>query len=182
MNLLSPKTDVSRPITDRVKESVFNILYNYGLPEESVVADLFCGVGSLGLEALSRGAGFVTFVEKDRSVAAVLEKNISKAGFAAESKVIKSNAFRVGAPCYYDRPKYDLIFVDPPFKDLRDTGRSSQLGGLLSVLTQQTVDGALVVIRAHKDVQLKEVCEGLEIIDRRQWGINAVTILRRKNV
>ena len=97
MKLLSPKTDVSRPITDRVKESLFNVLYKYGLPADKVVADLFCGVGSLGLEALSRGAEFVTFVEKDPKIVAILKKNIEKAGFAGESKVIRADAFKIGA-------------------------------------------------------------------------------------
>jgi 16S rRNA (guanine966-N2)-methyltransferase len=93
MKLLSPRTDVSRPITDRVKESLFNVLWNYGFPEDKIVADLFCGVGSLGLEALSRGAEFVTFVEKDPKIIATLKKNIEKAGFGSGSKVIRADAF-----------------------------------------------------------------------------------------
>ena len=76
--LQSPKSDISRPILDRVKESLFNVLHKYDMPSGKVVADIFSGVGSLGLEALSRGARFVTFVEKDRKVSAVLEKNIEK--------------------------------------------------------------------------------------------------------
>ena len=68
MKLLSPETRVSRPITDRVKESLFSVLYKYDLPEGKRVADLFSGVGSLGLEALSRAAAFVTFVERDAEV------------------------------------------------------------------------------------------------------------------
>ena len=73
MKLLSPKTQGSRPIIDRVKESLFSVLFKYDLPNGKMVADVFSGVGSLGLEALSRGAEFVTFVEKDPEVAAVAE-------------------------------------------------------------------------------------------------------------
>ena len=98
MKLLSPKTTVSRPITDRVKESLFSILFKYDLPNGKFVADLFCGVGSLGLEALSRGAEFVTFVEKDMKIVATLNRNIEKAGFVKESKVVRANAFKIGAP------------------------------------------------------------------------------------
>ena len=66
MKLLSPKGyETTRPVTDRVKESLFNVLYNYDMPDDKIVADLFCGTGSFGLEALSRGAKEVTFVEKD---------------------------------------------------------------------------------------------------------------------
>src|SRR4030042_6225825 len=68
MNLFSPRLDISRPITDRVKESLFSVLYKYDLPQGATVADLFSGGGSQGLESLSRGAGFVTFVERDRDV------------------------------------------------------------------------------------------------------------------
>ena len=63
MKLLSPKTDISRPIIDRVKESLFSVLYKYDLPKDKMVADLFSGVGSMGLEAISRGAKWVTFGE-----------------------------------------------------------------------------------------------------------------------
>ena len=67
MKLISPKGDVSRPILDRVKGSLFSVLYKYDLPEGGMGADVFSGVGSLGLEAVSRGAEFVTFVETDDS-------------------------------------------------------------------------------------------------------------------
>jgi len=96
--LFSPKADESRPITDRVKDSLFSVLYKYDMPGGKVVADLFSGVGSLGLEALSRAADFVTFVEKDPKVIAILNKNIEKTGFVKESKVIRANAFKIGAP------------------------------------------------------------------------------------
>ena len=98
MKLFSPKTVDSRPILDRVKESLFSVLYNYGLPEGKNVADLFCGVGSLGLEALSRGAAFVTFVEKDTKTAAILKKNIEKCSFIEESLVLTADAFKIAAP------------------------------------------------------------------------------------
>jgi hypothetical protein len=64
MKLLPPKGRDTRPITDRVKESLFSILYTKGMLEDVVVADLFCGTGSMGLEALSRGAKFCTFMRK----------------------------------------------------------------------------------------------------------------------
>ena len=69
MKLLIPDTRETRPITDRVKESLFMILQNYDLLAGARVADLFCGVGSLGLEAISRGAASVTFVEKSFEIA-----------------------------------------------------------------------------------------------------------------
>ncbi|MCH8121424.1 MAG: 23S rRNA (adenine(2030)-N(6))-methyltransferase RlmJ, partial [Planctomycetes bacterium] len=127
MKLLSPKTKVSRPITDRVKESLFSVLYKYDLPSGAIVADLFCGVGSLGLEALSRGAGFVTFVEQDPEIISVLKKNIEKADFVKESKVIRTNAFKIGVSLNPDRQKYGLVFVDPPYAATMDVQDGSAL-------------------------------------------------------
>ncbi len=176
MKLLSPKTQGSRPITDRVKESLFSVLYKYGLPAERTVADLFCGVGSLGIEALSRGAQFVTFVEKDPKIIAVLKKNIEKAGFLKVSKVIRANAFKPGAPV--DEQRYGLIFVDPPYSATRDVGKNSQLNGLLNLLSEQSAADGIVVVRTHRHAELLEQYGRFELIDRRQWGTMAVTILQ----
>jgi 16S rRNA (guanine(966)-N(2))-methyltransferase RsmD len=197
MKLLSPKTDVSRPITDRVKESLFSVLYKYDLPDGKMVADLFCGVGSLGLEALSRGAEFVTFVEKDLKIVAILKKNIEKAGFAGESKIIRADAFKIGAPPaaaagISNFQRYDLIFVDPPYSTTRETKKDSPLGELLALLSEQSaVDsprcdgvaaGGIVVVRTERRTELLERYSCFQTIERRQWGTMAVTILRKMKV
>ena len=179
MKLLSPRTDVSRPITDRVKESLFSVLYKYDLPGGKIAADLFCGVGSLGLEALSRGAEFVTFVEKDPKIIATLKKNIEKAGFAGESKVIRADAFKIGAPV--DEQKYDLVFVDPPYSATRETKEGSPLSELLVLLSEQSAVGGIVVVRTEKRTELLEQYGRFEVIERRQWGTMAVTILQRSS-
>jgi 16S rRNA (guanine966-N2)-methyltransferase len=177
MKLLSPKTQVSRPITDRVKESLFSVLYKYDLPNGKMVADLFCGVGSLGLEALSRGAGFVTFIETDPKVIAVLKKNIEKAGYAGESKVIRTDAFKIGSPV--DQKKYGLVFVDPPYARTKDVGADSPLGQLLALLGEQVAPDGIVAVRAERGTELLEQYGRLVIIERRQWGTMAVTILQQ---
>jgi len=179
MRLLSPKAQVSRPITDRVKESLFSVLFKYDLPNGEMVADLFCGVGSLGLEALSRGGGFVTFVEKAPKVIAILEKNIEKAGYAGESKVIRANAFKVGAVLNFDEQQYALVFVDPPYSATRNVGDDSPLSRLLILLGEQVSPDGIVVVRTHKRTELLEQYGRFQIIDRRQWGTMAVTILKQ---
>lgn len=177
MKLLSPGGMVSRPITDRVKESLFSVLYKYDLPADKMVADLFCGVGSLGIESLSRGARFVTFVEKDPKIIAVLKKNIEKAGFVKESKIIGADAFKIGAPV--DEQRYDLVFVDPPYLATEDVGESSRLVGLLNLLAEQSADDGFVVVRTHRRTELLEQYGRFKVIERRQWGTMAVTILQR---
>ncbi|MCK4913386.1 MAG: 16S rRNA (guanine(966)-N(2))-methyltransferase RsmD [Planctomycetes bacterium] len=181
MKLFSPKTDVSRPITDRVKESLFSMLYSYDLPSGKMIADLFCGVGSIGLEALSRGAEFVTFVEKDPEIASILKENIEKAGFANASKVKMTNAFRAGAPIGLQRKKYDLVFVDPPYPTTKDVQAESALSGLLNLLPEQLNEDGIVVVRTHKDVELLEEYGLLKVLQRRIWGTMAVTILNKKH-
>ena len=179
MKLFSPKGYDTRPITDRVKESLFSVLYKYDLPEGKAVADLFCGTGSLGLEALSRGARYVAFVEKSGEVVEILNRNIAKAGFVAESKVIRANAFMTGAPAANEVNQYDLVFVDPPYRMTEQAGEDSDLAGLLNLLCEQLADGAVVVVRTNKKTNLLEEYGKLSIIDRRQWGTMAVVLLQK---
>ena len=92
MTILPPNGSDTRPITDRVKESIFDVLYKYNLIENRIVADLFCGTGSFGLESISRGAKEAIFVDMDRRAIEILRKNIDKADFAAQSRVVCANA------------------------------------------------------------------------------------------
>jgi len=180
--LLSPKTRVSRPITDRVKESLFSVLYKYDLPSGAIAADLFCGVGSLGLEALSRGAEFVTFVEQDPRIISVLKKNIEKAGFVEESKVIRANVFKIGAPLNSCQQEYVLVFVDPPYAATRDVQAGSALGGLLDLLGEQVAGDGIIVVRTDQKVSLLEQYGEFRVIERRRWGTMAVTILSKSGM
>ena len=178
MKLFSPKTTVTRPIIDRVKESLFSVLFKYDLPAGKVVADVFSGVGSLGLEALSRGAKFVTFVENDSNVLATLNKNIAKAEFIKDSKVIRANAFKIGAPLMSGGGKYDLVFVDPPYADSEDVGIDSRLGNLLDILAGQIVPDGFVVVRTRRTIELSDQYGPLNVIERREWGTMAIAILQ----
>ena len=181
MKLLSPKTQVSRPVTDRVKESLFSVLYKYDLPRDAVVADLFCGVGSLGLEALSRKARFVTFVEQDTNIISVLKRNIEKADFVKESEIIRANAFEFGALSYPERQKYELVFVDPPYAATMDVQADSPLSGLLDSLGGQVTADAVIVVRTNRKVSLLEQYGEFRIIEKRRWGTMTVTILQKTN-
>ena len=176
--MLSPRTQISRPITDRVKESLFSVLYKYDLPDGAIVADLFCGVGSLGLEALSRGAKFVVFVEKDRNIISLLKKNIEKAGFIKESKVLRADAFKLGNVADINDYKFDLVFIDPPYVRTANVEPDSPLAGLLDLLSDQTTTDGVVVVRTSLEVSLLDRYGRLHVTERRQWGTMTVTILR----
>jgi len=177
--LLSPATRDSRPITDRVKESLFSVLYRYDLPADAVVADLFCGVGSLGLESLSRGARFVTFVEKDPKIIATLNANIEKAGFVQDSKVIRTDAFGIAPAVGTGEEDYDLVFVDPPYAASRNVRADSPLSCLLDLWVDQVAANGIVVVRTSKDVTLLDQYGQFRIEERREWGTMAVTVLAK---
>lgn len=179
MNLFSPPGMDSRPITDRVKQSLYDVLQKYDLPADKTVADIFAGVGSLGLEALSRGATFVTFVEQNPQIGAVLKQNIEKAKFTGQSKIVKTDAFSVAWPMDAERPQYDLAFVDPPYVDSANTLPSSPLGVLLTRLSERVSAGGFVIVRTHCDTVLSQTYGPLKIIEVRQWGNMAVTILKK---
>lgn len=180
LKLFSPNSGNSRPILDRVKESLFSVLYKYDIPADKKVADLFSGVGSMGLESLSRSAESVTFVEKDPGIIALLKRNIEKTGFAKASNIIKADAFKVGAPVGFDGRRYDIVFVDPPYLATREVGSDSALGKLLVLLKEQIVANGIVVVRAHKATELLKQYGMLKVIERRQWGNTGITILQQK--
>ena len=110
-----------------------------------------------------------------QSAIARLESNIEKACFVKESKVIRANAFKIGTAGV----PADLLFVDPPYIASRDVAEGSQMAKLLDLLSAQTAEGAIVVVRTHADVILLEQYEKLTIIDRRRWGTMAIAILQR---
>ncbi len=179
MKLLGPATRASRPITDRVKESLFSVLDKYDLPADAVVADLFCGVGSLGLESLSRGARFVTFVERDTETVTILERNIEKAGFVQNTKIITTDAFRVAPAVGMGEDDYNLIFVDPPYADSMDAGTDSPLADLLDLWVDQVTDDGIAVVRTSEEVNLLDGYGRFRVEERREWGTMAVTILTK---
>ena len=113
--LVAPKGSGTRPATDRIRETLFAIL-EPDLPDARVL-DLFAGAGTMGIEALSRGAAHATFVERSAPALNALRMNIAATGFGARSDVVAANVIGFldrGAP---DRP-YDFAFLDPPFADV----------------------------------------------------------------
>lgn len=179
MKLLSPPGRDTRPITDRVKESLFNILNNHGLPDGAVVADLFCGTGSMGLEALSRGAAWVSFFDKDRRVIEILKKNIARAAFVDCSKPIAANIFSVGAAPTTEHGLYDLVFVDPPYIMSANSGEGSKVGQLMDLIGEQVNPGATVILRTHEDASTCERYGVLEEFDERTWGTMKLVFYRK---
>ncbi len=172
--LIPPKDRTTRPITDRVKESLFSILYPY--LEGAIVADIFCGTGSLGLEAVSRGARHAILVDQDFDAINRLKQNISHLQFYEQTTIRKLDAYRFGIPRMEHIPRpVDLVFIDPPFAHLRDTSEHSRLAKLMRKLAAQVADEALAVIRHEARVILPESFTGWQQSDRRDYGSMAIT-------
>ena len=181
MKLFPPKGMDTRPITDRVKESLFNILYTKGMLEDVVVADLFCGTGSMGLEALSRGAKFCTFIDGGRDVVQILNRNIEKAQFLAESRTVCANILKVGAAPSPEYGLYDLIFCDPPYKMSENCGPGTKVAKLMELLDLQINEGGLVILRTHLRAYVEAHYGELEKIDHREWGNMKIAFYQKQS-
>lgn len=159
-----------RPTTDRVRESIFNLLVNgtHGNPiPKARVLDLFAGTGALGLEALSRGAAQVVFVDDGVAARALLRQNIDKMRAMGVTDVWRRDATKMGA---LRGARYDLIFLDPPY------GLGLGELALASCLAEGWIaPGAMIV---WEDSKSPIVPAPLEQIDQRTYGDTVVTLAR----
>ncbi|MBP7058848.1 MAG: 16S rRNA (guanine(966)-N(2))-methyltransferase RsmD [Lachnospiraceae bacterium] len=112
LNLLAPEGMETRPTTDRIKETLFNIL-QFDVVEAEFL-DLFSGSGQMGIEALSRGASHCTFVEKDRKACEIINKNLTSTDLLSDSTLLRENVFDALRGFSRDK-KFDIIFMDPPY-------------------------------------------------------------------
>ncbi len=181
VRLKPPSGRTTRPITDRVKESLFSILAHRlgtpgGLPAVAVL-DVFAGTGSLGLEALSRGASSCVFVERDRQALGRLRENIRQLGLEAVTRIERQNAWTMRVPRPIDADRYGLIFVDPPY---RDAASGQAIGGLLERLAGRLAAGGLLVMRysTHARPGPLDVPQ-LEPADQRSFGEMVLEILHK---
>lgn len=159
-----------RPTTDRVRESLFNVLQSgrFGTPVAGArVLDLFAGTGALGLEALSRGADHVTLVDDGRKAQSLIRENIDKCRAREATTLIKRDATKLG-DCS-DAP-YDLIFLDPPYgKGLGERALSAaSSGGWLA-------PSALIV---WEEGTALTPPAGYEMLDQRRYGDTWITLLK----
>ncbi len=158
-----------RPTTDRVRESLFNVLAGGAYDDpitDARVLDLFAGTGALGLEALSRGAAHVTFVDDGRKAQDLLRQNIELLRASASTTIFRNDARRLGAN---KGEPYDLIFLDPPY------GKRLGEQAIAAAFKHGWVaDDALIVWEESADI---EVPESLELFDQRKYGDTRISIL-----
>jgi len=162
--LASPPSDAIRPTSDRLRESLFNILeHAYADPVTGArVIELFAGTGALGIEALSRGATYALFVDNGAEARAVLRDNVEHLGLGGVTRIFRRDATRLGpmAP----QPAFTLAFLDPPYgRGLASSAlQSLSEGGWLA-------PGALCLIEERADDAL-DLPVGFSRLERRVWG------------
>ena len=171
--LTGPQSLTTRPTSDRVRESIFNILAHgiEGLEIEGArVLDLFAGTGALGFEALSRGARFCQFVEEGTEARGVIRRNADALGIIGLAKIWRRDATRLG-PCAPQSP-FDLVFADPPYnKGLGEQALASLVEG------QWLSPGGIVVLEEAEKAVVADV-PGLTLLDTRIYGDTQVRIYR----
>ncbi|MBD3664837.1 16S rRNA (guanine(966)-N(2))-methyltransferase RsmD [Sulfitobacter aestuariivivens] len=157
-----------RPTSDRVRESLFSMLIHRDVIDGARVLDLFAGTGALGLEALSRGARQVCFVENGRVGQRLIGENIRKLGVDEQTTLMRNDATRLGA---WPHAPFDLIFLDPPYgKEMGNRAIATALqGGWLA-------QDAIVVWEENAP---QNATEGFERVDKRKFGDTHVTLLQR---
>jgi 16S rRNA (guanine966-N2)-methyltransferase len=164
--LAAPHGLDTRPTSDRVRENVFNLV---GPVDDARVLDLFAGSGALGIEAISRGAGHVDFVERDERAVAVIRANLEALGYLERASVARAEVTRWLRAHPEEMTAASVVLADPPYND-------AVLDRALRLLDEGTEEGALVVVEHSSRAPLAPL-RRLRSIRERRYGDAAVTLL-----
>lgn len=181
--LARPLSSATRPVPDHVRESAFNMLgSHYAMPghlPDLRVVDLFAGGGSMGLEALSRGALSCRFVERDPKAIEALNKNIDDLGAGGQASVRRQNAWEVSMQADDHHP-FDLTILDPPYDQTADSSDAGCVVMFLIRWAQAVSPGAVVLLHHQRSVVYPDRSDDLwKVIKRRSLGSNGITIFQR---
>jgi 16S rRNA (guanine(966)-N(2))-methyltransferase RsmD len=163
-----------RPTTDRVRESLFNIL---GALQERSFLDLFAGSGIVGLEALSRGACRAVFVEKDLRVADALRKSVGLFGFASQSEVVSASVDKAIDILHRRGTGFDVIFADPPY----DEGMVAETMQLLDNGELMAPGGIVVMQHSFREMDGGFLSASLHLADKRRYGDTILSFFIKKD-
>ena len=168
--LIMPEDKTTRPLKDMAKESIFNVLthanyINFHL-KNSKVLDLFSGIGSFGLECISRGSKFVFFLENYPPVLKILKNNISNLKYESKSKVIDIDAFKIDSSTFKEEQKFQIIFCDPPYKE-------KKIELLIEKIIEMNIlekNGIIIIHRKKGD--LDTYPKKFKVIDIKKYGLS----------
>ena len=169
--ILQPKDIKTRPLKDLTKESIFNTIFHSNKFrinfKEATILDLFSGIGSFGLECLSRGVKKVIFVENYAGVLPILKKNLSQLKSLNNYEVIDKNIYGEDTFSFF-KNKFDLIFLDPPYKD-------NNINEILSNIKRQKLllKNGIIILHRHKN-ENGRFLEDIKIIEQKKYGISKI--------
>ena len=172
--ILEPKDNVTRPLKDLTKESIFNILTHSNKFEvdlnNSNILDLFSGVGSFGIECLSRGTKHVVFVEKYNEVLPILKKNLHSLKKIENYEIFEHDIYSSDFFKSLDKT-FDIIFMDPPYKD-------KELNLLLNNIKNQKIlnEKGILIVHRHKD-EKDFIPKELKVIEEKKYGLSKIIFL-----
>ncbi len=167
-----PKDKKTRPLKDLVKESIFNLIEHskkiHINTKNSTVLDLFSGSGSFGIECLSREAKEVIFFENYNEAIIILEKNLKSLKNIKNYKIIKNDCFKYFNTNIKFDLRFNIIFIDPPFKELR-------LNEIIEKILEKKLlkDNGIIIIHRHKKDVIK-LTNKINILEKRQYGISNI--------
>ena len=168
--ILTPNDIKTRPLKDLTKESIFNILkhsnkFNVEI-KNSVILDLFAGVGSFGIECLSNEAKYVTFVENYNGVLPILKKNLSNLKLDKKFEIIEQNIF---TGLKLAKSNYDIIFLDPPYKD-------KNIAELIDKIFEINLLSKSGIMITHRNKNVKDkYSKNFRILEEKTYGISKIS-------
>ena len=176
--ILEPKNKKTRPLKDLTKESIFNIINHSNKFKidfsNSYILDLFSGVGSFGIECLSRGVEKVIFIENYKGVIPILKKNLFSLKTVENYKIIEKNVYNKDIFSKLN-DNFDIIFLDPPYKD-------KNLENLLNEIDNQKIlkKNGIIILHRHKS-ETDSFPQNFKIIEQKVYGISKIIFLSNLN-
>ena len=169
--ILNPTDKSTRPLKDMVRESIFNVIEHsineYVELKNAKVLDLFSGTGSFGIECLSRGAKKVIFFENYKNSIKILKKNLDLLNINKQSNIIEKDAYNI-TQSQNNLLKFDLIFLDPPFKD-------NKLNQLILKIKQMKITSKNTLIIIHRNKKISEnISKDLIISKEKNYGLSKI--------
>ena len=168
--LMTPRHQSLRPTSDRVKESIFDMLQDD--VQDKVVLDLFAGTGNLGIEALSRGARRALFVERGRQALRLIQRNLAQVGLEGRSEILPKDANRAIGILNQRGECFDLILMDPPYEK-----------GLIQITLMKLNfnpiyhKDSILVVEHNRREPLPHVLDGWNLVRQRRIGDTLISIL-----
>ena len=171
-NISQPNNQLTRPLKDLTKESIFNILQHSNLIdfsfEKSEILDVFSGVGSFGLECISRGVKNVIFCENYPETLKILKKNIYNLNCDKKAQIITKNIFEIKNLSKLQKKKFEVIFLDPPYKEKKLT---NLLNDIISLKLLKK-NGVIIIHRHKKEEEIYP--EKFKILKIKTYGISKI--------